>query len=165
MKKYIFFFVLVISWGCSKILCPAPDLRTSRQDYLNNAIKLDGIFYAQNSNHQIFLYKNGIYRSGCRNSDILSIPEKFKCNTDLVYLDSNKKDRTNWGIYLIKQDSIYMEDWRIIGDCTYDVFSHTGKILNDSTLVIPIKYDGRTLDTFRFAKFSPKPDSTNSFIK
>ena len=165
MKKIILFFVLIILWGCSKVLCPAPDLHTSRQDYLGNAIKMDGIFYAQKSGEPIFLYRNGIYRIGCSNPNISSIPDKFKCNTDSEYLNLSKKSRSDWGIYLVKGDSLYLEDWRTIGDCTYDVFSHTGKILNDTTMIIPIKLDGKTLDTFRFVKFSPKPDSTNNFIK
>ena len=95
--------------------------------------------------------------------DIKNIPEKFQCSLD--YISEAKKDRAQWGIYTINGNIIYMEDWRTIGDCTYDVFSHTGKILNDTTMIIPIQLDGKTLDTFRFVKFSPKPDSTNNFIK
>jgi hypothetical protein len=163
MKKYFLLFTLVILWGCSKLLCPAPDLYTSRQDFTGNNIRLNGIFYSKDN--QFFLYRNGIYHAGCSNPSENAIPDKFVCSIWPDMVTSSKKDRHQWSIYIVKNDSIHIEKWELVRDCTYEVFSYNGKVVNDSTLIIPVNRDGTKSDTFRFAKFSPKPDSTNSFIK
>jgi hypothetical protein len=164
MKKYAFFLMFIILWGCGKLLCPAPDLRTSRQDYTGNKIRLDGIYHNSKDN-QFFLYKNGIYHVGCVDPKQKNIPDKFGCSIWPDMVSASKNNRSHWSIFTVKNDSIYVEKWELVSDCTYDVFSYNGKIINDSTLIIPINRDGTKSDTFRFAKFSPKPDSTNSFIK
>ena len=163
MKKYFFFLIPIILWGCSKLLCPAPDLRTIRQDFTGNSIRLNGIYYSKNN--QFFLYKNGVYHLGCGDPAERTIPDKFACSTWPNMVAASKKNRYHWSIYTVSNDSIYIEKWELVGDCTYDVFGYNGKIINDSTLFIPTNRDGTKPDTFRFAKFSPKPDSTNSFIK
>jgi hypothetical protein len=163
MKKCFLLFTLVILCRCNKLLCPAPDLHTSRQDYTGSNIRLDGIYYSKD--RQFFIYRNGVYQDVCSDPLVTAIPDKFKCNLLQDVVQTNKKNRINWKIFIVKGDSIYLEGWELIGDCTYDVFSHTRKIVNDTTLIIPINRDGTKSDTFRFAKFSPKPDSTNSFIK
>lgn len=51
------------------------------------------------------------------------------------------------------------------------VFTKKGEILNDSTFIINevYEYDGKILSKenklYHFYKYSPKPDSTNKYIK
>ena len=163
MKETSIFLLFLGLFSCNK-LCPPPDLRTSRQDNLGSNIRLDGLYY--NRDNQFFLYRNGIYRTACGDPNIKSIPDKFKCNIDWEeFLTLSKKDRAQWRLYIVKNDTIYIEQWGLVSDCAYEVFSYNGKILNDTTLLIPINRQGIVLDTFHFVRFSPKPDSINQFIK
>jgi hypothetical protein len=56
-------------------------------------------------------------------------------------------------------------------DCGWQVYVKEGFILNDTTLQITRMYrvdgsDEHILNyTYHFRQFSPKPDSTNNFIK
>jgi hypothetical protein len=168
MKKYSLFFIIAIALSCNKI-CPTDELQASRQDYVGNFIRLDGIYYGKGrpygNDNQFFLYRNGIRREGCSDPSEKAIPKKFACSNWADMVKAGKRDRSQWGIYWVRNDTIFVERWQSVSDCGHDVFTYTGKILNDTTLLIPQNRQDLLFDTFRFAKFSPKPDSTNSFIK
>jgi hypothetical protein len=168
MKKIALLLILSTVLGCNKI-CPTDDLKTSRKDNLGSAIKLNGIFYGKGrpygNDNQFFLYRNGIYLEGCSDPANKIIPNKFECSLSAESANASKKDRSRWGVYSIQNDTIFLEHWQSVSDCGHDVFSYLGKIINDSTLLIPQNRQNILFDTFRFAKFSSKPDSTNPFIK
>lgn len=167
MKKIVFLIVLATLIACNKI-CPTDDLKGSRKDNLGTTIKLNGIYYGKEryygNDNQFFLYKNGIYLTGCSDPASKIIPNKFECSLSAESANASKRDRSRWGIYSVKNDTIFLERWQSVSDCGHDVFTYTGKILNDSTLLIPQNRQNILFDTFRFAKFLPKPDSTNPFI-
>ena len=160
MVKYLFWSYIFFFTSC-KLVCTEPDLVTIRKDYTGNEIRIDGIYYNK-LNNQFFLYRNGVYRAGCYDPKITAIPERFKCSANTI--ESQKKDRGAWRIFIVKNDTIYLEGWGLVGDCEYNIFSYTGKILNDTTLIIPTDRAGIIRDTFYFSKF-PKPDSLNHLIK
>jgi hypothetical protein len=84
-------------------------------------------------------------------------------------LDRLKKYKDLWGIFNISGNGISLETWRIMQGNHHSVI-HSGAILNDTTFTIT-KSDftdsGITdsNDTYHFYPYSPKPDSTNTFIK
>jgi hypothetical protein len=156
MKK-ILLIMLLFSMGCDEFY-NIPDLVTPRRDFTGNSIRLDGIYY-NNKDDQFFLYRNGVYQSACFDKNISKIPDRFECSLGRPqgYIGA-------WRIFVVTQDTIYLEGWGLVGSRKHNIFSYTGKILNDTTLVIPTDIVGLNRDTFRFAKFG-KPDSTNDFIK
>jgi hypothetical protein len=162
MIKKVLFLSVIIFYACGTS-CEGPDLVTPRQPFTGNSIKIDGIYFSKN--RQFFLYRNGVMSGGCRDEVSTKTSEKFRCSLDPKIIEAGKDYKRNWGIFFVKNDTITIEEWGWIGDCKYGVFNNNGKIINDSTLLIPINNQGTLLDTFRFAYFYPKPDSTNSVIK
>lgn len=142
-------------------------------------LKVDGFYWVKvsDTNYNIwkdtfFLYENGVlvYGGGiydlCENS--ASFLQFIKRNSDRVFKQKNK---SSWGGYIIIGRNIQFEKWEPSSGGPMKTVVRRGHILNDTTFVISEKfnhYDGRTYpvqDTFRFREFSPKPDSTNRFIK
>lgn len=76
---------------------------------------------------------------------------------------------THIGVFQINTESINFETWEAGRNIT--TFSHFGKILNDTTFLLEKRINNITNKTFtenltyRFKQFSPKPNSTNNFIK
>jgi hypothetical protein len=165
MKNSITFFILFSLIGCDK-LCDIPPLKTNRVRYIGNALRLDGLYYTKDFKSNFFLYRNGILKGVCVDDAINAIPNKFKCSLNADIIAGAQKVPYFWGVYLIEQDSIRIETWGTIADCSYDTFQRKGKILNDTTFLIAgmVNRNSTIQDTFYFAAFSPKPDSTNKFI-
>ena len=73
------------------------------------------------------------------------------------------------GVFHINASSIEFETWTAARDII--TFSNSGTILNDSTFVISKRVNNDFGEseseniTYHFQEFSPKPDSTNTFIK
>ncbi len=162
MKMYLFFLLLVI--GSCVALKP---MKMKRAENLSEKFRLDG-YYVQCSNEG-----NGYYRQVkifYRNGVMINFDGKFEQNCIAEtnrYLQRNDLNLTSvpyWlGIYqVIRNDSLVLESWYST-DYYYPTIQSAGKILNDTTLLI--EYPKYPIDTFRFVEFSPKPDSTNKFIK
>ena len=138
-----------------------------REENYSEKFRLDG-YYIQCINEG-----NGYYRQVkifYRNGVLINFDGKFEqnckseTNTYLRRKDINLTQVPYWlGIYQVtNNDSLLIESWQST-DYYYPTVKSVGKILNDSTLII--KYPKYPVDTFRFVEFSPKPDSTNKFIK
>ena len=72
------------------------------------------------------------------------------------------------GYSKIEGNTIVFEGWAHDHDGKYATFKQYGTILNYTTFHIykDVFKEEKALDnTFHFKQFSPKPDSTNSFIK
>ena len=78
----------------------------------------------------------------------------------------------DWGTFQINKDSIVFERWYPAE--VSKSYYRSGKILNDTTFVITESYRLRNgkkkewrekNEVYHFKAFSPKPDSTNRFIK
>ncbi len=159
-------------------------LSLKRVDYNGNELIIDGYYsfeYTTNENityvQIYFLYENGII-SGLTNNvinkeDVSSFEEKTLNGT--LYSE-NKDNITNWGVFQINNDVIKFEKWMFPAPpvMRYQPYISEGKILNDTTFHITesytIDYTGEKNgiserdETYHFKKFSPKPDSTNTFI-
>lgn len=143
----------------------------AKQPYQGNNLKLNGYYYSLDNNYVelFFLYKNGvIYRGGSGTVQKENIANnKIKDITQYFY--SNTKSKTNWGVFRVSNNNIEYDMRYPRADAP--VYRRKGIILNDSTFIIKSysKPDGKeyhSLDiTYHFKQFSPKPDSTNDFIK
>lgn len=118
-----------------------------------------------------FFYKNGVvlYGGGFSSSDDIVQKEiKFKSK---LYNEAIKKYKTGWGVYQINGDTIEFETWEPSSGGALKTVVRSGGILGNESFVITNlfgKYTNENYarnDTFHFNEFSPKPDSTNVFIK
>jgi hypothetical protein len=131
------------------------------------------------------LYKNGIYYNVSKGSydTKLNISENLKkLDTNINYHVTKQQDflsqRPNWGVFHIIGSEIEIESWVFSsGGGDYPTRILKGEIKNDSTIHFHTKLESVPLqanrkkktfsidETYHFRQFSPKPDSTNKFIK
>ncbi len=93
-------------------------------------------------------------------------------NQSLLF-NSDVKDRKAFGGgYLVEDKNIIYERWEGT-ELGYLVYREEGNIVNDTTFIMTevsrmkqgVKTEIRPIEwTYHFKAFSPKPDSTNSFI-
>jgi hypothetical protein len=167
MLKSILMVVLISIQSCLK----DDVLVMKRVDNNTEKIKLDGYFLESNkvNSTTYFFYQNGVVieYSSYKPEDSLKIENTMR---DAEILAKIKGNKDRWGVYRIEGNNIFMEKW-YPSDRPLDAFLKTGTILNDSTFVFDTSSepDGSKKETinetYRFKKFSPKPDSTNLFIK
>ena len=78
-----------------------------------------------------------------------------------------------WGVFNIKNNQILYERW-CPSEPPYRTYVREGNIINDTTFVITKLYrmvngkkteESELNEVYHFKQFSPKPDSTNKFIK
>ena len=145
----------------------------SKKPYLGNQLRIDGYYYqvweeAKISNINFF-YENGIFLNIGGNKNSFAEAEEYINNQILVskmYLGR----KIGWGLFDINENNIRFEVWRPSAK-PYKVIVNEGKIINDTSFVITkrSRIDGSIIntvnETYYFKKFSPKPDSTNSFVK
>lgn len=164
--------MLFTSASCKKEL---HKLSLPKTPYTGNELRIDGYYYS----NQVYNNYNGVavfYRDGVcihvlthiEGSDTLSyIETNILLNESLVYRLMNTP--TNIGVFKINAKSIEFETWEAGRDII--TFSNFGEILNDTTFLISKQVNndsGKSYSeklTYRFRQFSPKPDSTNTFIK
>jgi hypothetical protein len=170
-------FLSSVMPSCKKTgLFQDDELSLSRQDYTGNQLRIDGYYYFNYTNEEdyvrtYFFYKNGLILSG--GSSLLSkLPDLEKSYKDGTYYNHVKSNKLVWGAHQIEGSKIAFEGW--YGEKPYRVYGQEGVILNDSTFRITQSYrmkNGKKKEVesenevYHFKQFSPKPDSTNSFIK
>ncbi len=162
MQKTIIYILIIFGVTFGK--CEKDDLKLERQDCSGTDLRMDGIFYNKPHKAHFFLYRNGIFFDG---------GTRFKGSlSDMLEFYSQNKNYTTayelpyrWGVFKIENNEIMIEKW-VSSDTfgRYTTSMLTGKIINNTTLLIdyPVKSIGR--DTFYFHQFPSKPDSTNTFI-
>lgn len=150
------------------------DLSFVRTDYSGNELRIDGYYYFMNIGsdstmryHIRFFYKNGVVLDcGNPTKDELKIREEQFKNGQFYKIVKGSK--SSWGLYKIENSTIQIE---LLYYGPFRAFINCGVILDDSTYVLnkmKSSYDEKEIEisgTCHFKKFSPKPDSTNIFIK
>ena len=169
-------FVLTISlsmlMSCCSSLFPDEKLSMQRKDYLGSELRMDGYYYCYFEKTDItsiyFLFRNGIircagsysrYNEDNREQEMVSYYDKFTPKTD-------------WGIFVIDGNKIQYEKWvEAPSGVNASINRCSGYIENDTIFYITESYysgNGKTEQVnrvYHFREFSPKPDSTNVFIK
>jgi len=175
MVKNIFFsliFMFCCSASCEK---ERAALSMSKTPYTGNELRIDGYYYsgitpADDIGIAVF-YRDGVcihMYTRPKGQDTLDFIQND------ILLDNDLMSRlwstpTNIGVFHINASSIEFETWEAGRDII--TFSNFGTILNDSTFVITREVNNDAGEstslnlTYHFQEFSPKPDSTNSFIK
>lgn len=160
--------------GCSGFL--DDELSIKRTDYSGNELKISGYYYYDygNSNPEgymdvYFLFRNGIILEGGTFKKSELVDEEAKYQTS-GWSASMRKYKDVWGVFKIQANNIEYERW-YSGEPPLKSYVSSGVILNDSTFQITKsrRSNGKEVTSentiYRFKAFSPKPDSTNTFVK
>jgi hypothetical protein len=141
--------------------------------YFGDELRIDGYYYS-NIIYDCYIGVAVFYRDGIciytfaepTNQDTLNYIEN-EILLNEARINKMKNVPTDIGVFQIMYPNIQFEIWEYRTDPT----SHFGKIINDTTFIINKWVNNRTKktysenQTYRFKQFSPKPDSTNVFIK
>lgn len=176
VMNLILITILVSLFSCCKSLIPPDDeLTLTRQDYNGSELRIDGFFHHLNYTKDegyydiYFLYSNGVilYIGTISQSKVKNI-DKYISSTEQNY----KTGKTGLGIFIIQDSLIKFERWHPTSAFEpTPTYIREGKILNDTTFHITKIYRSKGTElievdeVYHFKQFSPKPDSTNIFIK
>ncbi len=143
-------------------------LNLVQQDFNGDQLRLDGYYYTEKENFEGIIYSRyTFYKNG--------IVRYLGSINDLELLNFvNGNSKTVWGIFNIENNNIQFERWYPSSGGPLEAYVRAGKILNDSTFHITETYrllNGEKTEyrlkneIYHFKQFSPKPDSTNSYIR
>jgi hypothetical protein len=165
-KLFIVFILLLES-------CISQHNQLRTENISNCNLRLSGYYYLHDDEgiESFFLYKNGIYLYngssgiGCESLTCheFMISRKVNENNDTNYYEY----QGNWGVFSIDIDKITIKRYWGIGFGSYGIQSMKGNILDSETIEIT-KFNGKDLKEtwiYHFHPYSPKPDSTNNFIR
>jgi hypothetical protein len=147
-----------------------------RIPYFGDELRIDGYYHSNliesKSIGVAVFYRNGFcIHTLVRpiNQDTINYIEN-KILLNRAYIDDLKNTPSHIGVFQIMYPDIEIETWDYGGD-GITTFTRFGKIINDTTFIINkmVNNGGHHVFsenlTYRFKQFSPKPDSTNVFIK
>lgn len=159
--------IIAVSFSSCKKLFEDEELSLQRTDYIGTELRTDGYYYwryqYEHDGFQYdrveprFLYRNGVFIFVNRLdfSKLEQQEEDFRKGT---FYENIKNEKVQWGIFQISGSSIVFEGWDYSGGPFLTSYKENGEIINDTTFRIKKAI-------FHFKQFSPKPDSTNRFIK
>ena len=164
--------ILLISASCEKEL---HKLSIAKTPYTGNELRIDGYYYSnQTTANDIGLavfYRDGVCIHTfvpIEGQNILDFIEN-EILLNEVLISRFWTTPTSIGVFQINAESIEFETWEAGRDVI--TFSNFGEIINDTPFLITkqVNNDSGTSYSenllYRFKQFSPKPDSTNTFIK
>jgi hypothetical protein len=176
MKFFILIALLLSLYSCSELLFGKDDTLTmTRTDYTSNQLKIDGYYYLKDSaSYQrvslaTFFYRNGVLQDIGGASESL---EKYDAYISSIVGDFKGEKKGIVGVFIIQDKNISFEKLELTQP--YKAYTYTGTIINDTTFHITESYrmlHGKKTEitsensTYYYHKFSPKPDSTNLYVK
>ena len=156
-------------FSCCNTLFPDEELTMQRKDYSGYELRIDGYYDHYSSNAGFFFYRNGTLLKvpGRQDDGIADYSEQRFLDEDYINLVKSFKEA--WSVFEITGDDIVIQGWTYGSGGGIPVATRRGKILNDTTFVITSifvhKQTREVNEVYSFRQFSPKPDSTNSFIR
>jgi len=164
-------FMAMLGFILSFFSCKKDEKLTIGKNPYVGQLKTDG-YYKEIVEDQViiyFLYNNGVILFGNK------LPLKDLDVQELAYKDGSfynmaKNLKYYWGVFTVDGDDIIIERWNPTR-IPRRVTRSEGKILSDTSFVITRRTQSDRpvvvpeYKVFYFKKFSPKPDSTNSFVK
>lgn len=164
--------ILLGSCDDGEVLHP---LKMNRIPYTGSELRTDGYYYSEAFSEKhidiAVLYRDGVCFfevTSFNGPDTLGyIEDNFLLNPRISHYWTRPSDI---GVFQINNNSLTIEVW----DPGYDdigTYTYNSEILNDTTFRVTKQTNNRSgvinsyERTFRFKQFSPKPDSTNRFIK
>ncbi len=161
--SYIIFIVLFITFmSCTVQTLPDEELTMTKAPNNGKEIRTDGYFTGLGLTqtmyyNYLFFYKNGTYFSF--SNSLVDNLSQIRAE-----IEHFKTIKGSWGLYQVNNNIINIQRWRqSVEYYQFILNNYQYKIINDTTIF----YSDKSGDTTRynFIKYSPKPDSTNVFIK
>jgi hypothetical protein len=154
------------------ISCKKDDFSIEKESYLENNLRIDGYYYHFNYDSTkistLFFYENGVAITAFGQRPVNSFEKNLRSGE---FYNSIKNDRIEWGLYSIENKNIKVEHLQGCGYITPCAYLYIGTILNDTTILFTEHNategsdDNKCNNLYHFKEFSPKPDSTNQFVK
>lgn len=150
-------------------------LSINKKPYTGSQLRTDGYYYNEYVPGYLtvyFFYRDGIllYGNSFPVNKLHRQEEEYRNGT---FYELNSDLKYYWGVFDLNDSKIRFERW-YPSQSPYKIFNKCGVILNDTTFVIQESYriqGGQKTNVeilneiYRFKPFSPKPDSTNTFVK
>ena len=147
-------------------------LSINKKPYTGSQLRTDGYYYNEYVPGYLtvyFFYRDGIllYGNSFPEAELKNQEEKYR---DGKHYTFSKDLKSSWGGYSINNNSIQFERW-YPSQPPLRAYIRSGVIINDTSFHIKEfkSADGSVIETrdeiYRFKPFSPKPDSTNTFVK
>ena len=163
----LFFFIFSSCWREDDLL------RNKREDFIGDNLRLDGFYYSYDQgkiNNVVFFYRNGIYFLVNGDGKERTSPEELNTLLTENHIEWCQNRKHFWGIFLVHGNNILIEKWTFAGLGWKTTVIESGTILNDTSFEITKRDDFRAGSKevyyeYFFYPYSPKPDSTNVFIK
>jgi hypothetical protein len=171
VRNILYYGIFALAFGCSS---SDEAIRLQRMDYIGNELRTDGYYFSEFdsggvlANQIYFFYKNGVilYGFSPKLSETQIIEDRYRNGE---FYDQVIDKKWAWGVYRVFGNEIEWEKWGV-GEPPLKTVLKSGFIINDTTFHItnlsnPDGSDSEVIDElYRFKAFSPKPDSTNTFI-
>jgi len=178
MNSLIIAVIILLMSNCSKDKVLKDDeLTLKKMSYTGNQLKINGYYYQKYGNPEkltIYLfYYNGILLHAGDGYEYNKLNEFEQNIMSAEFIDKLKGSKYAWGVFNIEENNMHFERW-YPSLPPLKAYVRAGQILNDTTFVITESYrmkKGKKTEvdseseTYHFRQFSPKPDSTNIFIK
>lgn len=177
MKSTILFLFVIIQFSCVRML-PDEELTMTRIPYTGKEFRIDGYYvgttnysgkYQKNYTHFMFFYSNGVVFSSYSYDINEKIPD---INEIIADMERYRNSKDLWEVFQLENNVIHTQGWTNSGsmccDRLYSLINSYFKIINDSTILFEKSTGyiiGNYNEYYHFKPFSPKPDSTNVFIK
>ena len=170
----IILFLTLLFNACA-FLFKDDELWFDKRPYFGNDLRMNGYYYEKFSDNTIsdnvviiFFFSDGTMFTCSAGYSISDIQLIDKAIPNLF--DREKNSKLAWGVFAISGKTIQYSGWGTSVGGGLPSFKGIGIIENDSTFRITkhINSDGREFEVneiHHFRQFSPKPDSTNVFIK
>ncbi|MEN0004069.1 MAG: hypothetical protein AAF798_07995 [Bacteroidota bacterium] len=161
MSRYFLILFVFLNLGCFRYARKKLSIKPNDKVLENKPLRTDGIYLAplEKEVPYFVLYANGVIfkgvsRGGDKESVLISFNRKYKPWAD---------HPIGWGSFKISSNIILVETW-ISGDLgPYDSLKATGRIVNDSTIILGD--NGRPNNTYYFHALEHKPDSTMRWFR
>lgn len=175
MKFSLIVAYMIVCCSCSSDrIWKDDELSINRTYYTGNQLKIDGYYYQKYGNPEkltIYLfYENGTLLFAGDGYELSKLNEFEQAITSQDFVSKLHELKYCWGLFTINTNTIQFERW-YPSQPPLKAYIRSGIILNDTTFQITksIRSNGNEEsienEMFYFKKFSPKPDSTNSFVK
>ncbi len=140
--------------------------------YIGTALRIDGYYYNEYIPGHLtiyFFYRDGtvLYGSSPSVDELISHESSYRDGKHYHYA---KNLKYYWGVYKVDGTEILFERW-YPSQPPLKAYIRSGVIINDTSFHIKEfkSANGSVIETrnetYHFKQFSPKPDSTNNFIK
>ncbi|HPM11985.1 MAG TPA: hypothetical protein PK734_00680 [Bacteroidales bacterium] len=171
--KFLFYIISIITLFSCKKLITYDSFSLEKTEYKGSSLRIDGYYYQKETN-------NEYCRLECYYSDgvLLHMGGQFTTfeemdnyvNSVFIQKKVQTNDKESWGLFIIENNVIKTERYYPTDQFRKPLYIREGHVLNDSTFHISVSYRsngtewGTNDETYHFRKYSPKPDSTQTFL-